>query len=229
MAIQKLRLTFLILMLCILTAGITFVIYIFSTKFDSSLSPSPPPSPPSPTPPPPFSVEIPAFSGVFMEKFDPDYTPENRLLFTVSTYGNYLIMEPQVDKSSITNYKITLNIRYYQIPLCMLMEPECFEDSVPLKYPGACCKSPIFPPTPNVQIGSSVENTDSMQQITTFYPQWDWPPPYKLLQAVIQVDPTETLSDQKLSVKDGDVDIDLLHYSLQNGVLTIEYNLDLHE
>ena len=224
MAIQKLRLTFLILMLCSLTAGISFVIYFFSAKFDSSSSPSPP-SPPSP----PFSVKIPALSGVFMEKFDPDYTPNNTLLFTVSTYGNYWITENKVDTSSITNYKITLDIRYYQIPLYTLMDPECFEDDVPLKYPGACCESPIFPPTANVQIGSSVENTDSMQQVTTFYPQWDWAPSYKPLQAVIQVDPTETLSDQKLSVKDGDVDIDLLRYSLQNGVLTIEYNLNLHE
>ena len=225
MAIQKLRLILLITMVSILTAGIGFVIYFFTTKFDSSSSPSPPPSPPSP----PFSVEIPAFSGVFMEKLDPNYAPENTLLYTVSTYGNYLITEPQVDKSSITNYKITLDIRYYQIPLYMLMDPECFEDDVPLEYPGACCKSPIFPPTPNVQLGSSVEITDSMKQVTSFYPQWDWAPSYTPLQAVIQVDPTETLSDQKLSVKNGDADIDLLRYSLENGVLTVTYNLGLYD
>ena len=197
------------MMLCILTAGISFVIYFFTTKFDSSSSPSPPPSPPSP-PSPPFSVNIPFSSGVFMEKFDPDYAPDDRLLFTVSTYGNYLITENKVDTSSITNYKITLDIRYYQIPLYMLMDTQCFGNGVPLEYPGACCKSPIFPTKPIVQIGSSIENTDSMKQITTFYPQWTWPPTYTPLQAVIQVDPTKTLSDQKLSVKNGDADIDLL-------------------
>ena len=163
-----------------------------------------------------------------MEKLDPNYVSDN-LTYTVSTYGNYLIAEPQVDKSSITNYKITLDIRYYQIPLYMAVDPECSTGDLPLEYPGACCKSPIFPSTPNVQIGSSVEITDSMKQITSFYPQWGWAPTYTPLQAVIQVDPTETLTDQQLSVKNGDVDVDLLRYSLENGVLTVTYNLGLYD
>ena len=82
--------------------------------------------------------------------------------------------DPAVDKSDAKNYKITLDINYYQV----------------------------------VNAAESAVWYDN------------WPPNLTKLSADIQVDPAATLSDTILSVNN----VDLILYSLDNGVLTIKYN-----
>ena len=114
-----------------------------------------------------------------------------------AVYGCYQIgKDPPVDKSHATNYKITLDIQYYEVLFQLPTSPDTY-----------------IPPPAQPTIGTVVPVA--------------WPPVYTNLKAEIDVDPTDSFSDHHLSITIQGFEIVLIHYSLANGVLTINYNKDL--